>query len=343
MDPGSIEALPMPATYGRHLLRVFEPDALLAGTGLTAADLDAPDRRITVRQALQYISNTLTLGDEPDWYLAWASRLTDHFHGPLSLALLSAPTLGDGLDAFVRYFPSRIPYMHMQSRRFGDNVLVELCPLIELGASAPLLIETPLLILHQHLETVYGVDFLDAELRLDYPRTPGADRYPRYFHCPLRFEAGVNALVMPMSWREQRNIGYSESAWAHARMQCDATLSSSRDRETLGRLSAYLCRAFDDPARSRPLPTLRHVAAELNLAPRTLIRRLQRLGTSYQRITDEFLRARALELLANDAVTVKEVAAALGYDNPANFGKTFKRWTGTSPGRYRSSAGHAGR
>ena len=31
-----------------------------------------------------------------------------------------------------------------------------------------------------------------------------------------------------------------------------------------------------------------------------------------------------------------EVAAALGFDSPANFGKAFKRWYGVSPGNFRS-------
>ncbi|MCB1747251.1 MAG: helix-turn-helix domain-containing protein, partial [Gammaproteobacteria bacterium] len=63
--------------------------------------------------------------------------------------------------------------------------------------------------------------------------------------------------------------------------------------------------------------------------------------THYQALTDEFLRARAQELLANDELTIKQVAAALGFDNPANFGKAFKRWCGVSPGRYRSGAASA--
>jgi AraC-like DNA-binding protein len=59
------------------------------------------------------------------------------------------------------------------------------------------------------------------------------------------------------------------------------------------------------------------------------------LGITYQQIMDDFLLARAQEMLANDSLKVKEVAAALGFDNPANFGKVFKRWSGMSPGTYR--------
>jgi AraC-like DNA-binding protein len=334
MDASAIEDLLMPATYGRHLARLFPVDELLAGTGLTAADFAQRERRITVRQALQYISNTLSLATEPDWYMAWACTLAEHFHGPVSFALMSSPTLGDGLDAFLRYFPARIPYMHMQGRREGGYFSAELCPLLELGPARPLLVETPLIVLQQYLHTVYGVDFGAARIELDYAATPYAARYGRYFKSPVAFGCVRNALVVPLAWRDLRNLDYHESTWAHAQRQCEA-LASSSDRSTLGEVRALLCRAFEVVERRRALPTLDEVAAALHLAPRTLIRRLRRFGTSYQAMMDEFLRARAAELLANDTIKIKEVAAALGFHNPANFGKAFKRWYGVSPGTYR--------
>jgi len=98
----------------------------------------------------------------------------------------------------------------------------------------------------------------------------------------------------------------------------------------------HLSTAFEIADRRRALPTLDEVAAHLHLTPRTLIRRLRRLGTTYQDLMDGFLRARAAELLANDRAKIKEVAAALGFHNPANFGKAFKRWYGISPGGFRA-------
>lgn len=337
MDARVIEDLPMPATYARHLARVFDPHALFDGTGIDLALLDDPERRITVRQVLRYIRNALALADEPDWYLRWMRTLADRFHGPISGALQSAPTLGQGVDVFVEFFPSRTPYMHMQGRNEGDRFLIELCPLIDLGASKPLLVEAPLMIVQQHLDSVYGVDFGEASLMLDYPPTPYADRYRRSFKPAVRFGARCNALAIPRAWRALPNLGYIESSWSHALQQCEATSASSREREMLSQVRSCLCRAFERSTRSRPLPTLEGVANELHVSPRTMIRRLRFLGTSYQEITRDFLQARAREMLGNDEITIKEVAGKLGFDTPANFGRTFKRWFGMSPGSYRTT------
>lgn len=339
LDRGAIEALLMPITYGRHLARLFDLERLFAGTGLEPGDLQDPEYRITVSQLLTYSRNTLELATDPAWYYEWAGSLSDHFHGPISIALVSAPTLGDGIDAFLRYFPSRIPYMHLQGRLEGDYFFAELCPLIDLGAVKPLLVETPIVLLQKHLENVYGVDLSQAILELDYPETAHADRCRAYFPFPVRFDGTRNALVIPAAWRALRNLGHVESTWVHALAQCEATMASSVERETLGRVRACLANEFEREGRSRPLPTLDEVAATLHLTSRTLIRRLHRLGTSYRDATDDFLRARARELLANDEMKIKQVAAALGFDSPANFGKVFKRWYGVSPGSFRSGRG----
>ena len=339
LDRSAIEALLMPITYGRHLARLFDVERLFAGTGLGDTALQDPDYRITVGQALTYVRNALDLAADPAWYYEWADSLAGHFHGPTSIALASAPTLGHGLDAFLRFFPSRIPYMHMEGRMEGELFFAQLSPLIDLGVVKPFLVETPLVLLQNHMETVYGVDLSQAVLELDYPATAHADRCRAYFPFPVRFATAHNALVIPAAWRALRNLGHVESTWDHALAQCEATMASSVERETLGRMRACLASAFDREDRLRPLPTLDEVAASMHLTSHTLIRRLRRLGTSYHEVTDEFLSVRARELLANDGRRIKQIASAMGFDSPANFGKAFKRWYGISPGNFRSGRG----
>lgn len=329
----------MPVTYGSHLTRLFGVEELFAGTGLTKHYLEDPEIRITVKQALTYVRNALDLAADPAWYYEWAASLADHFHGPTSIALVSAPTLGAGIDAFLRYFPSRIPYMHMQGRYEGEHFVAEFCPLIDLEGSKPFLVETLVVLLQVHLQTVYDIDLTQAVLELDYPPTPNANRAREFFPFQVCFAGERNALLIPADWRSLRNLGHVESTWLHAVAQCEATMASSVERELLGRVRDVLALGFAREDRLRPLPTLEEVAATLNITPRTLIRRLRKLGTSFRQVAEEFLRARARELLANDQVKIKQVAAILGFDSPANFGKAFKRWYGDSPGSFRAAKG----
>lgn len=60
-------------------------------------------------------------------------------------------------------------------------------------------------------------------------------------------------------------------------------------------------------------------------------------GSSYRAILDELRRESEVEHLTSGDASLEEVAYILGYSDPANFRRAFKRWTGTLPGRYRAA------
>jgi AraC-like DNA-binding protein len=71
------------------------------------------------------------------------------------------------------------------------------------------------------------------------------------------------------------------------------------------------------------------------MSARTLRRRLEREGTSYQRIKDNARRDLAIGLLRRGGMTVSEVAERAGFSDASAFHRSFKKWTGHSPGSYR--------
>ena len=75
----------------------------------------------------------------------------------------------------------------------------------------------------------------------------------------------------------------------------------------------------------------RRVAAHLNLHPRTMGRRLEEEGVTFEQLKDEVRLAVSRELLARTELPVSDVAAALGYATPSAFVRAFRRWTGRSP------------
>jgi AraC-like DNA-binding protein len=76
-------------------------------------------------------------------------------------------------------------------------------------------------------------------------------------------------------------------------------------------------------------------ATRLGLRSRTLQRRLHEEGTSYRQIVDTARRRRAETTLGATAMPVAEIAASLGYEEPAHFARAFRRWHGCSPSEWR--------
>jgi AraC-like DNA-binding protein len=59
-------------------------------------------------------------------------------------------------------------------------------------------------------------------------------------------------------------------------------------------------------------------------------------GTSYFELLDAARKERALLLLRDAELTLEQVAERVGYSELSNFTRAFKRWTGTTPKRFRS-------
>ncbi len=79
-----------------------------------------------------------------------------------------------------------------------------------------------------------------------------------------------------------------------------------------------------------------HIAARLNITSRTLRNQLRRLGTSYLTILNSLREQIAKTDLDRSSKSISEVAADVGYSDTRSFRRAFKKWTGMTPGEYRT-------
>jgi AraC-like DNA-binding protein len=82
--------------------------------------------------------------------------------------------------------------------------------------------------------------------------------------------------------------------------------------------------------------TLEDVAANFNMSPRSLQRRLQEEHVSFQQLADDVRKSLAVRYLSTRSHPVKEVSAILGYNELSAFSRAFKRWTGKTPVEYQA-------
>lgn len=83
--------------------------------------------------------------------------------------------------------------------------------------------------------------------------------------------------------------------------------------------------------------TREDVPGKLHMSSRTLIRRLQDEGLSFQGIKDELRRDLAILNLTHQDVSLAEISYSLGFSSPAVFHRAFRHWTGMTPRGYRAA------
>jgi AraC-like DNA-binding protein len=80
------------------------------------------------------------------------------------------------------------------------------------------------------------------------------------------------------------------------------------------------------------------IANDLNMSLRNFQGKLPNMGTSYSKLLNQVRHEMAHHYLRTDDYQVIEIAYLLGYADPSNFSRAFKRWTGLSPNQYRDQA-----
>jgi AraC-like DNA-binding protein len=73
------------------------------------------------------------------------------------------------------------------------------------------------------------------------------------------------------------------------------------------------------------------VARGLGMSVRSLRRRLDAEGKSYNEIESEALATLAKHLLRDKQLTIQETAHEMGFNNTSTFHRAYKRWTGSTP------------
>lgn len=177
--------------------------------------------------------------------------------------------------------------------------------------------------LARHEVPVKAVDFAFA-------RPIFEEDYAVIFPAPVRFDQPATSISFdldmlgPVQVRSSADLDlFLENA------PRDWIFTQSREHTQSLRVRAYLGQADWDSA------NLTGVARALHVTPRTLIRKLEADGTSFQAIKDALRRDIAIRHLQTGQHSIEAIAHEVGFSSAANFHKAFQRWTGNTPRAYR--------
>ena len=141
--------------------------------------------------------------------------------------------------------------------------------------------------------------------------------------------------------------GYDTWAWHHLTglmanvtegLQRKDTIAGAALQETPGGIAAALALLRSEHTRTLALAELAHAA---HMSPFHFTRRFkQSTGFTPMEYLEKFRISRAQELiLSNPGMSLKEIAAASGFSDPAYFSRIFSKRIGVSPREYRRNLG----
>lgn len=174
-----------------------------------------------------------------------------------------------------------------------------------------------------------GPDFKALAAWFVRPPPNTLEPYRNFFQVRLRFDAPTYGLEFSSSWLTRR-LPSTDEALAQLIADKISTLENQKAED----LSQNVRRLMQTALAFNHVDA-RHIASMLGMHVRTYHRRLRVKGTSHRELLDQTRMALACRLLEYSSKDIGEVSELLGYAESRSFIRAFKRWTATTPARWR--------
>lgn len=297
--------------------------------GVSDLMLNQPFARVTVEQYSSfYRSLVIGLDDETPGFFSRSLRGgTLKF---LCLSMLNADNLQIALHRFCWFFSLVLDDISFKLKESETELTIEIIENIDLAAERVLIIELMLLLVQGIACWMVDRRLSFVAVNLSYMPPDYHAEYLNMFTGAVNFQQAENSLVFKKEdmGLHLRQDGKALSAFLRKAPQywirpvISDRLHTHKVRELLHQDISY---------------SLNQVAEFLHLSPRTLARRLDGEGSSFQDIKSNLRRDIAIYELLRTRNSITNIGLDLGFNDPAVFNRAFKLWTGLTPGVYRKS------
>jgi AraC-like DNA-binding protein len=246
----------------------------------------------------------------------WDAR-ADHL---VVLLLTSADTVGEGLEACLRY---QELLSHGRVLSLGMDRELHLLQINKVEDRLPITaheIEYLTFVAMKVLRFATDGHFAARAVRFQHPYRGEIQKYTRAFGCSVTFG------------HRRTSIAVDEHAWRLPLVHGNQALHGQLQGVAAGLHALLESRPFVDTVRDHIkslLPRGQHnidaVASALHMTPRTLQRRLQEEGTTFRALMDSTRRAILVDCVERNQPP-GEVMRHAGYTNARAFRRAMKRW-----------------
>ncbi len=256
--------------------------------------------------------------------------LTGHV---LFSVMMNCATVGEALEKFFRYHSLMADVVRPEMTPKNDVVHIGLKtvhPRVRLYRHhAEYILALMTAVLRQLTENKMRI----IRVSFEHPQPADVSEHQRIFQSSLFFEKPENALVFNGDCLEFPVFTADQELLDTVEQYAQKLLNRLYPRDVWGdrvnkQIGKILLRG--------ETPRIETIARNLALGTRSLQSKLKEEGTTYQKLLDTVRKELAMDYLKNSDMTLFEVAFLLGFSDQSAFNHAFRRWTGSSPMKYRA-------
>jgi AraC-like DNA-binding protein len=327
-----VDLVPVPAILLDRLASLgVDVEHVLRLAGLAGSRFQPPKARLTTSEFFGLWRAVESVADAPDFGLRLGATRLPHQYDVVSMAALHSPSLDEALKKLARYKRLVCPEQVVVDVAEGEARVQFVW---ELADSNPprFLIDATFAGTLDLARSGTGKPIVARRIELTRRRNDEAV-LTRHFACQVRFDAPVDLLVFDEAALSERFVTHNSDVLSLLLSGLEGALRE----EVAGRSLADDVRVALRRSMSGERPSVDRIGKQLGMSSRTLQRRLEGEGATYQGLLDEVRRESARRLLANTDVDPEEVAFLLGFEEANSFTRAFQAWEGTTPKQWRGA------
>ncbi len=271
------------------------------------------------------------LRHEPTFPLRLVRSITPEIFSPPVFACLCSRDLNMALKRMAHYKPLVGP-LRLEVEQNERRTVVAIRGLPETTPPPQSLIAFELAFWVQvaRMATRERIVPLEVHVTLELPQP---EVYEAFFGTSLR-PSDFNGLAFTPADAAKPFLTVNEAMWSLFEPELNKRLKDlTHEASFQERVRACLIEILASGQTS-----MEDVASRLAVSSRTLQRRLQAEGTSFQAVLDGLREELALRYLTNSEYSSGQIAFLLGYEEPNSFYRAFRAWTGQTPEHARAGA-----
>ncbi|GAB4016002.1 AraC family transcriptional regulator [Spirosoma migulaei] len=313
--------------------RGANPDALARAVGISPEQLRDPDGRVLVRQVQALWREVIAATGDANIALQLGEMVNPVAIGVLAYVMMHSPTLGRAFDKLCQYQDIvcegiRTTGQFVNSgKQFALSIQIISADIIYPQYA----LNSELSIYLSAMRALTGHRISASEIHFAYPRPVDTREHERVFApARLTFDAPETTLVLDASLLDLPVLNASPTLSVLFEKHANDILSKLKLPSLSTRVKSEIISMMKGEE-----PTLAIIADRLAMGIRTLQLHLKEAGTSYQQLLDETRKELAVSHLREPYLSTTDIAYLLGFAEPSVFFRSFKKWTGQTPGAYR--------
>lgn len=307
--------------------RDVDSHLLLRGTQLFVDDILTGKKRISPQQFLTLIANTQKHLAADDTSFLYGERLLPGHYGDTSQVLHQSANLRQAIQHLCDSHALLSPLLTPRIIESDTHLHIYWLDSCGAGDALTFLVEASMMAVASMTHWLSG-ERMPWRYSCTYAQPPYIEQYWVHMNEEVAFDQQLNMMSLPLSYLNQAWSGASTIALRAAQVGSQLQMDALEARESfLGMLYNHLRCHIRQPL------NLDGVAEAFGMSPASFKRKLQKHNTHFQEQLDLARMHVALYLYEVRGYSNQDVAHYLRFNDLNNFRRSFKRWTGATPGR----------